>query len=180
MSFHIERLPEEGSNRSGIYHRIADKPNGVTVKTTDFPAGATVLPEGTLLKKGSNGLYDPIATVKVVEVAAADAVAYSIAKGSYLAVGDKLVKSSTVSVNITAIDTSDADKDVVTVDATLGAKAVGAILTESVSAAPVGITGEAVPVKKGQNCFVSLWVIAVVNSNIIPEPAVKPALVAYV
>lgn len=180
MGFHIERLPEEGASRSGIYHRVADRPNGATVKTTDFPATATVLPEGTLLKEGANGLYDPIATVKVTEAANSTAVTYSVEKGGYLAVGDKLMKSASVSVNITAIDTSNPAKDVITVDATLGAKAVGDVLTESVTGTAVGITGEAVPVKKGQNCFVSLWVIAVVNKNIIPEPLAKPAGVYYV
>ena len=177
---HIERIPEVGSNRSGIYHRVADIPNGVTVKTADFPEGVTEIPEGTLLAEGSNGLYTVIETAKVVEVAAAAAVEYAIAKGSTLKVGSSLKKSATVNVNITAIDKSNADKDLITVDATLGAKAVGSVITENTTGDPVAITGEAVPYKKGHNTFVSAWVIAVVNKAIIPEPLVKPAGVQYV
>lgn len=180
MSFHIERAPEEGSNRSGIYHRVADKPNGATVSTADMPAGATVLPEATLLVEGSNGMYKAIATVKVVETATASATEYAIAKGSFVKVGTSLIKNGSTNVAVTAVNTSDPNKDTITVDATLGAKAVGDIVTEKVTGTPVGITGEAVPIKKGQNCFVSLWVMAVVNKAIIPEPAVKPAGVYYV
>ncbi len=180
MSFHIERLPEEGANRSGIYHRVADRPNGVTVKTSDLPAGATVLPEGTLLTEGTGGLYNAIAVVKVVETAGASATEYAIAKGSFVKVGTSLIKNGSTNVAVTAVDTSDANKDVITVDATLGAKAVGDIVTEKVAGTPVGITGEDVAIKKGQNCFASLWIIAVVNKAIIPEPAVKPPLVQYV
>ncbi len=176
----IERLPEEGSSRSGIYHRIADKPNGATVKTADLPAGATLLPEATLLVEGTGGLYNAIAQVKVLEAAGASATDYAIAKGSFVKVGTSLIKNGSTNVNVTAVNTSDANKDTITVDATLGAKAVGDIVTEKVTGTPVGITGESVAIKKGQNCFVSLWVIAVVNKNIIPEPAVKPAGVLYV
>lgn len=176
----IERKPVDESSRSGIYHRIADKPNGATVKTADLPAGATVLPEGTLLVAGSDGFYNAIAQVKVVETAAASATEYAIAKGSFVKVGTSLIKNGSTNVAVTAVNTSDPDKDVITVDATLGAKTVGDIVTEKVSGIPVGITGEAVPIKQGQNCFVSLWVMAVVNKAIIPEPAVKPAGVYYV
>lgn len=180
MSFHIERLAEEESKRSGIYHRVADRPNGVTVKTTGLPSGVNVLPEGTLLTEGTNGLYEAIGTFKVVEVAISTAVTYSIEKGSFVKVGTSLIKNTTTNVAVTAIDTSDPTKDVITVDATLGAKAIGDIITEKVAKAPIGITGEAVAIKSGQNCFASCWVVAVVNKAIIPEPAVKPAGVHYV
>lgn len=180
MGLKIERVPEEGGNRSGIYHRIADRPNGVTVITTGFPSGVTKLPEGTLLTEAENGLYAVTTTAKVVETAAASATDYTVAKGSAYKVGSKIIKNSSTSVNVTAINTSDANKDVITVDATLGAKAIGDTLTEKASKDPVAITGEEVAVIVGENLFVSAWVIAVVNKNIIPEPAVKPAGVLYV
>lgn len=180
MSFHIERVPEEGANRSGIYHRVADIPNGVTVKTADFPEGVKLLPEGSLLAPAADGLYAVVGTTKVVETAAADATAYAVAKGSSFIVGSKIIKNGSTNVNVTAVDRSDVNKDVITVDVTLGAKAVGATLTEKGAADPVAITGEEVKYTKGQNLFVSAWVIAVVNKNIIPEPAVKPAGVYFV
>ena len=176
----IDRKPVDESTRSGIYHRIADKPNGVTVKTDAFPEGVTTLPEATLLTEGSNGLYNAIAQVKIVETASGTAVEYAIAKGSFVNVGTSLIKSASVNVSVTEIDRSNPDKDVITVDATLGAKAVGDVVTEKVAAAPVCITGEAVAISKGKNCFASLWLIAVVNKNVIPEPSVKPAGVIYV
>ena len=180
MGFKIERTPEEGGNRSGIYHRIADRPNGVTIKTTGFPMGVKMLPEGTLLTEAENGLYAVTTTAKVVEVAGGSATDYAVAKGSAYIVGSKIIKNSSTSVNVTAINTADANKDVITGDATLGAKAVGDTLTEKSTKDPVAITGEEVAVVAGENCFASAWVIAVVNKNIIAEPAVKPAGVIYV
>ncbi len=175
----IERTVEEAQG-SAIYHRIADIPNGVAVKTANFPDNLTVLPEATPLYEDAEGLYGALATAKVVETAAADAVTYAVAKGSLFVVGSKIVKTTSVSVNVTAIDYSNADKDVITVDATLGAKAVGALLTEKVTASVVGITGEAKKTSKNSNCFVSCWVNAVVNKKIVAEPANKAPSVLYV
>ncbi|MCG7281766.1 hypothetical protein MHJ94_10735 [Chryseobacterium taklimakanense] len=174
----IERFTE--SRRiPAIYHKIADLPAGVAIRTKDFPNGGHI-PEATPLYVGNDGLYNAALSAKVVETAAADAVTYTVEKGSLLKVGDKLQKTKTVSVNITGIDTTDPNKDVITVDATLGAKNAGDVVAQFYTGEPVAITGESVTFRQGDNVWVSAWVIAVVNKNIMPEPLSKPAGVLYV
>lgn len=174
----IERVTESKQS-TAFYHKIADIPAGVTVKTADFPNGGTIA-EGTPLIPAADGLYTAAVSAKVVEAATDNATKYSVAKGHLLKVGDKLQKAKTTTVNITAIDTSDAAKDVITVDGSLGAKGVNTLLSASVSGEPVAVVGEAVTFKKGDNVMVSAWVIAVINKNIVAEPAVRPAGVLYV
>ena len=171
----IERLTEEATSTS-IYHKVADIPNGATVRTAGLTA--KFLPEATLLAVGTNGLYNPIASAKVVEAAGAAAVTYSVEKGHLFKVGGKIAKTSSTSVNITAIDATDANKDVITVDATLGVRAIGSGVAGD--GVPVAITGERAKIKPGNNLFSSAWVIAVVNKNMVPEPVVKPAGILYV
>ena len=174
----IERRQEEGAQKIAILHKVADIPGGVTVKTAGLSAG--LLPEATLLAKGSGGLYEVIPTAVMAEDANGTATTYAVKKGHLFKVGDKINKSGSTNVNITGIDTSDSAKDIITVDATLGARAANAALTAGGTGAPVAITGEVHQIKAGQNLFVSAWVIAVVNGKIQPEPSVKPAGVIYV
>lgn len=175
---YIERKQEE-TPATSILHKVADIPNGVTIKTTGLATG-TVIPEATPLYVASEGLYAALATAKIVEVAAANAVNYSVAKGHMLLVGQKIYKDATTNVDISAINTTDATKDVITVSATLGAKALGALLSQGGVSPSVAITGESHTVQVGRNEFSSAWVIAVVNKNMSPEPANKPPLVQYV
>ncbi|TDX83984.1 hypothetical protein [Epilithonimonas xixisoli] len=175
---YIERKQEE-TPATSILHKVADIPNGVTIKTTGL-ANGTVIAEATPLYPDANGLYAVLGTAKVVEVAAANAVNYSVAKGHTLLVGQKLYKDASTNVDISAINTTDPTKDVVTVSATLGAKAIGGLLSQGNVAQSVAITGESHTVQAGRNVFASGWVIAVVNKNMSPEPANKPALVQYV
>lgn len=178
MSLRIERITESKQSIA-FYHKVADIPAGVTVKTSGLGSGT--IPEATPLYVADNGLYAPAASAKVLETADASAVKYAVAKGSLFKVGDKVQKTATTSVNITGVDTTtDANKDYITLDATLGAKNPGDFLGQFLTGTPVAVTGEAVTFKKGDNVLVSAWVIAVVNKNIMPEPASKPAGVLYV
>lgn len=175
---YIERKQEE-TPATSILHKVADIPNGVTIKTTGLLAG-TVIAEATPVYPDANGLYAALGTAKVVETAAANAVNYSVAKGHNFLVGQKIYKDDSTNVDISAINTSNVDKDVITVSATLGAKAIGAKLTEGDAPSAIAITGEPHTVEIGKNVFASAWVIAVVNKNMSPEPANKPPLVQYV
>lgn len=175
---YIERKQEE-TPATSILHKVADIPNGVTIKTSGLLAG-TVISEATPLYLDSGGLYAAIGTARVVENAAANAVNYSVAKGHNFLVGQKIYKDDATDVDISAINTSNADKDIITVSATLGVKAVGSKLTQGDVAKTIAITGEPHTVETGKNIFSSAWVIAVVNKNMSPEPANKPPLVLYV
>lgn len=173
----IERITE-GATKNAFFHKIADIPGGVTVKTTGLTASE--LPEATPIAVGPNGIYLPIATAKVVETAGSSAVTYAVAKGHVFVVGDKIAKTSSVNVNITAIDKTDANKDVITVDATLGAKAVDSTVTAGAVGAAVAVTGSTEKIRKNNDLYVSAWVIAVLNKNIVGEPDSKPAGVLYI
>ena len=174
---YIERKQEETPAVS-FYHKIADIPNGVTIKTQGITNG-TVIPEGSPVYADNDGLYSIVGVANVVEVAASNAVNYSVAKGSILKVGQKLIKDSSTSVDITSINTTDPTKDIITVSATIGAKTIGSVLTQGELPKPVAVTGELHTVETGKNIFSSAWVIAVINKNMSPEPASKPDGVYY-
>ncbi len=176
---YIERKQPEGTPAAAILHNIADIPGGVTIKTSDLVPGD--LPEATpVYKDSASGLYLVVATGKLVETAAAAATTYAVAKGHQLKVGQKLYKDAANTVDITAIDKTDAAKDVVTVSATLGAKAVGSLLTQGALPKAVAITGSAGTIETGKNLFLPATVIGVVSKNIFPQPDNKPDGIQYV
>jgi hypothetical protein len=98
-----------------ILHRLADIPGGVTVSVADL--GGTALVEGTPIYVGANGLYNVMKTAKVV-TEYVNGTSLEISKGSHFKVGDKIAnEAGTMYANITAIDKSNAVKDVVTLTA---------------------------------------------------------------
>jgi hypothetical protein len=175
---YFERKDPDSVKAPAILHNIADIPNGVTIKTTGLTPGE--LPDATPIYPDSEGLYSLVATVKVVETAAANAVNYSVAKGHQFKVGQKIYKDASTNVDISAINTTDATKDVITVSATLGAKAIGANLTQGNLPKAVAITGSPATIEAGKNLFVPAVVIGVVNKNIMPQPDNKPDGIQYV
>lgn len=172
-----------------ILHRVADIPGGVTVQVANL--GGSALFEGTPLGKGSNGLYVVCKTAQVITEANASATTYEVAKGHHFKVGDRFATDDCNGQTITAIDKSDAAKDVITVGTTLGAIVkAGTCAFESSGAnktlkvAPVAIAGSNYDVENGENLFTDAWVIGVVNTANAPivNDAIKQALktIAYV
>jgi hypothetical protein len=172
-----------------ILHRVADIPGGVTVQVANL--GGSALFEGTPLGKGSNGLYVVCKTAQVITEANASATTYEVAKGHHFKVGDRFATDACDGQTITAIDKSDAAKDVITVGTTLGAIVkAGTCAFESSGAnktlkvAPVAIAGSNYDVENGENLFTDAWVIGVVNTANAPivNDAIKQALktIAYV
>lgn len=172
-----------------ILHRVADIPGGVTVQVANL--GGSALFEGTPLGKGSNGLYVVCKTAQVITEANASATTYEVAKGHHFKVGDRFATDACNGQTITAIDKSDAAKDVITVGTTLGAIVkAGTCAFESSGAnktlkvIPVAIAGSNYDVENGENLFTDAWVIGVVNAANAPivNYAIKQALttIAYV
>lgn len=107
---------------------------GFNLDLTGLVAGVKV-PAGSVLGfDEATRVAQVLKTATVVEVAASDAVAYKVAKGGLFKVGD-ILGNGGVSKAITAIDTSNASYDLLTVSATIGAAAEGAILFASAAAA---------------------------------------------
>lgn len=170
-----------------ILHRVADIPGGVTVQVANL--GGSALFEGTPIGKGSNGLYVVCKTAQVITEATESATTYEVAKGHHFKVGDRFATAACNGQTITAIDKTDAAKDVITVGTTLGAKiTAGTCAFESSGAnktlkvTPVAIAGSNYDVEHGDNLFVDAWVIGVVKEANAPavDNAIKSALKSIV
>jgi len=185
MGLKIDRSSDTRVNKS-ILHRVADIPGGVTIKTASL--GGSALYEGTPvgpLGDGS-GMYGVAKTAKLVTQAANDATTYEVAKGHHFKVGDYFATGSTNGKQITAIDkTTNSDKDVITLSATLGVVvAIGAVMFQStggnttLAVTPNAVVGSNLDVEDADNLFVDAWLIAVVKDTVAPAAttAIKSAL----
>lgn len=172
MSLTIKRAKDNRVVKC-ILHRIADIPGGVTVKTANL--GGTALFEGTPLGKGKDGVFEVCKTAQIVTKAEASATTYEVAKGHHFKVGDRFATDACNGQTITAIDKSDATKDIITVGTTLGAVVnAGTCAFESSGAnktlnvVPIAIAGSNEDVDEKSNLFVSAWVHAVVRESNAP------------
>lgn len=188
MSLTIKRQKDNRAVKC-ILHRVADIPGGVTVSVANL--GGSALFEGTPIGVGSNGMFTVCKTAQIVTEASATATTYEVAKGHHFKVGDRFATAACNGQLITAIDKTDAAKDVITVGTTLGAAiTAGTCAFESSGAnktlkvTPVAIAGSNEDVESGNNLFVSAWVIGVVRNASAPivNDTIKSALktIAYV
>ena len=172
MSLTIKRAKDNRVVKC-ILHRIADIPGGVTVKTANL--GGTALFEGTPIGKGKDDVFEVCKTAQIVTKAEANATTYEVAKGHHFKVGDRFATDACNGQSITAIDKSDATKDIITVGTSLGAVVnPGTCAFESSGAnkvlkvVPVAIAGSNEDVDANSNLFVSAWVHAVVRESNAP------------
>lgn len=168
-----------------VLHRVADIPGGVGINVVNL--GGSAILEGTPLAKGENGLYDVVKTAQVITDAEKGATTIEVAKGHHFVVGDYIAFSSTnKGATITAIDRSNAAKDVITIGTALvAAVKAGAcgVATASGStyepkATAVAIAGSNYDVTPNENVFVDAWVIGVVKEGNAPivNQSIKNAL----
>ena len=159
-------------------HNLADIPNGVTVKSAELVSGS-ILKEGTAIGKGSDGLYHVEKTALVVEAVAASGTSVKIAKGSHFKVGDFVMSSvNGKAYAITAIDTTNATYDTVTIGTAIGEIAKDAIITLSdadppssgaaFKFAPKALTGDSYDVEALSNHLVSAVTIGQFKESVIP------------
>ncbi len=159
-------------------HNLADIPNGVTVKSAELVSGS-ILKEGTAIGKGSDGLYHVEKTALVVEAVAASGTSVKIAKGSHFKVGDFVMSAvNGKAYAITAIDTTNATYDTVTIGTAIGEIAKDAIIMladgEHASSgaafkfAPKALTGDSYDVEALSNHLVSAVTIGQFKESVIP------------
>ena len=181
----IERSSDLRTLKS-ILHRVADIPGGVSLKTADL-GGAALLEGSPIGPLGDgSGLYGVTKTAKVVTEAANNATTYEVAKGHHFKVGDYFAVTGANGKQITAIDkTTNADKDVITLSATLGVVvAVDTVAFQSEGAngtlkvTPICVVGSSYDIETTSNLFVDAWLIAVVKETVAPKAtaAIKTAL----
>lgn len=168
-----------------IMHKIADIRGGVSVNTAELTQDW--LAEGTPLSAPVNGICHVVKVAKVQANASNSATDIQIYKGHNFKVGDIVFAvASGKAYAITAIDTSAAGYDVITVGTTLGValtKDESYIMQAAASGAsgaafkyaPVAIVGTGKPVVAGNNLDTDAWVVGVTLGNDLPE-AVKSAL----
>jgi len=103
------------------------------------------LPPFCVVGRDANGAWHVIKTAKVTEAVLADGIAIKVAKNHLFAVGEFVTAGGSfaaASDKIIAIDKSNAEYDLITVEATIGAISLGAVL---VSAKAKAAAGSAVP-----------------------------------
>lgn len=154
-------------------HKVADIPGGVTIATAEL--GGTAIKAGTPISApDANGLCHVVKTATVVTNAASDSTKIEVAKGSHFKVGD-FIGNGSKGGTISAIDRTDAAKDVITLAAGFGADLKkGDTLFESSAAGgttvkyhAAALTGESYTIDGG-NIFESAWLIAVVYGSNVP------------
>lgn len=177
MGLRIERK-EDKRVVHACTHNLADIPNGVTVKSAELVSGS-ILKEGTAIGKGSDGLYHVVKTALVVEAVAASGTSVKIAKGSHFKVGDFVMSAvNGKAYAITAIDTTNATYDTVTIGTAIGAIAKNAIIMladgEHASSgaafkfAPKALIGDSYDVEALSNHLVSAVTIGQFKESVIP------------
>ena len=188
MGMTIKRSRERRTVKC-LLHRTADIPGGVGVAVANL--GGTALLEGTPLGKGAGDLYEVCKTAKVLTKVEANATTYEVAKGHHFKVGDRFATAGCNGQEITSIDRTDAAKDVITVNTSLGkVVAAGACAFESkgedtkLKVTPIAVAGADEDVNPGDNLFVPALVIGVIREANAPavNDAIKAALkgVVYV
>ena len=159
-------------------HKIADIRGGVSVASAEL--GSDYLPEGAVVSQPVNGICH---VVKIAEVAAAvaeDGKAITVKKGSLFNVGDFiLLKVGDKASKITNIDKTGKETDKITIDATLGAIAIGTLVAEAGAASttttsalkyePFAVVGTGKPILPNSNIDTDAWVIGVTKGNALPE-----------
>ena len=163
-----------------IMHRIADIRGGVSVMITEIN-NRDFLPEGTVISApDTNAKCHVVKYAKLTANATNSATELKVAKGHEFKVGDYVMAATGAKAYaISAIDTSNASYDTITVGTTLGvaiaegayifqAAAESASNTSAFKYIPAAITGTGVHVEAGDNVIVDAWVMAVTKGHALP------------
>src|SRR6218665_2951971 len=140
--------------------KLEDIIGGVTVAAADFTNGA-IIPAGSVIGKDGNGLYHVLKTARLHTAASNTATDYLVLKGHGFKVGDFIAAlTGAKAYAITAINTSNADYDTISVGTTLGvaisqyagvfqALAEATSNTSAFKVAPSAVIGHSLELKTG-------------------------------
>jgi len=155
-----------------VFHKmIEDIQGGVTISIADYTDGF-ILPAGSVIGKGSNGLFRVLKTAKLTADATNTATTYQVEKGHGFKVGEFLASATGAKAYaITVVDTSNANYDVLTVGTTLGlaytaGQGLFKALAESTSTSsafvvtPYAVTGQDLKLVAGDNNFIDAYLRA--------------------
>lgn len=114
---------------------------GATIAAADFNTSVdTELKAGSIVGKDSNGLFHALKTAKVHANVAVDATTIQVKKGHGLKVDDVVMDSGKTlkADKITAINTSNDDYDILTIEAAIGALTAGDLIVIAAAEANAG------------------------------------------
>lgn len=171
---------------------LGSVPGGITIASADFAQDAIIL-AGSLAGKDNNGLYHVVKTASLQANATNVATQYNVLKGHFYKVGDVIAavvggKAS----GITAIDTSNALYDVITVGATLGVALTAGdglfeanVITAGTDSVPkytpLVVTARSIQIDKGNTNRVGAWYQADIYAQRVPKlPTSLTALIPRV
>ena len=169
---------KDTSVKKVFQHRIADIRGGVGVKTSEL--GSDYLFEGTPLGAQVNGLCSVVKYAKVATAVTATATTIEVEKGHHFKVGDFVTADENQKAYaITAIDKTNAAKDIITIETTLGvAIAAGGFIvqaeaqatgdTSALKVVPQSLNGTGYHVKANDNIFTDAWLIGTTLGNELP------------
>lgn len=157
-------------------HKLADVRGGVSVVTTEL--SGDYLPEGAVVSAPIDGKSHIVKFAKVVEDVAASGTSIKVAKNHHFKVGDVVfAEAGSAAYAISAINSSNAAYDVLTVGTTLGALSNGAYLFHAPEAGetagafkyvPFAVLGSGQPIDPQSNLISDAWVIGVTKGNALP------------
>lgn len=159
-------------------HKIADIRGGVSVAVADLRND--FLKEGTPISAPVSGVCHVVKFAKVQTDAADNAVKIKIYKGSDFKIGDVVCAAEDgAAYAISAIDTSNADYDEITIGTTLGVALTKdtSCIYEAASAGasgsalkykPLALVGTGRPAVSGVNIDTDAWLIGVTKGNELP------------
>lgn len=146
---------------------------GYTIDTDSLISGTKVLPKGAVMAINASGKAILVKTAKTTAAADANATSIKLAKGHGFVVGDT-VNGSTIS----AINTSNASYDTLTISALATAVASGEVVNSGFGNGIVGLNYAPVVIKGAPSCTITLQAYDIDESTLPYEinDAIKTAL----
>lgn len=177
MGMIVKRSADTAQKRVFL-HKLADVPGGVSVKGSEL--GGDALYEGTPLGAPVAGICSVVKIAIVQTAVGAAGKAIDVPKGHHFKVGQFVMKAAGgLAYAITAIDTTNANKDVITIGTTLGVIALGDSIYEAAAESAVdtsalkviaqSLVGTTVPVVANDNVITDAILIGVTRGNPIPS-----------
>lgn len=172
---HYKETAQAGHSYQHLWDVASEKAydGGFLLDTSSFPTGTKVVPKGILVKCDlSERTAVPVKTVVLAAALTTAGTALKIEKGHNLIATDK-IGTSTASVTVGTIDTSDEDYDEITIEANaLGALSKGDVLQShdaSGAIVPNGLIHRDVEIDDETLCSVIFRADGIVISR-LPQP----------
>lgn len=145
--FYKESFPSNIQEGKWDEKTCVRRQGGYLVDETAIPSGTKWLPKGAPMSLLASGKVAVCKTAKVYEAAAASATSLKVSKGHLFAVGDKVFGST-----ISAINSSNADYDVLTISALAKKADKDAVVDDGTAANVIGLNYATIALDGQQSC----------------------------